>query len=140
MKMMQLLQRNMKKGVRSSGAVVLVGLALAAVSGRAAELVTPYAATAQSYYSGDDRAPVHAIDGSGMTPSAPVTILSTAGTATKSAMWLSNGTKATWITFDPGAVRTITGFHPACMSAIRCWPPGAPMPPPAPPGVRWWKT
>lgn len=78
---------------------------------QAVEVVVPLSATAQSYYAGDDRAPVHVIDGAGMTPSDPVTALSVAGVSPAGAMWLSDGTTATWITFDLGAVRTVTGFH-----------------------------
>ena len=74
-------------------------------------IVQPVAATAQSYYSGDDRAPIHAFDGTGMTPSSPVTAASTCNTATGGNVWLSNGNVNTWITFDVGSVQTLTGFH-----------------------------
>jgi hypothetical protein len=74
-------------------------------------LIKPVAATAQSYYAPDDRAPVHAIDGSGMTPNSPVTASSTCGTGPGGNMWLSNGNQDTWITFDLGSVQTIAGFH-----------------------------
>ncbi|MCX6872446.1 MAG: hypothetical protein NTW21_01355 [Verrucomicrobia bacterium] len=71
----------------------------------------PIAATAQSYYAGDDRTPVHAIDGSGMTPNSPVITSSTCGIGPSGNMWLSNGIQDTWITFDLGSVQTIAGFH-----------------------------
>jgi hypothetical protein len=74
-------------------------------------LITPVAATAQSWFSPDDRAPGHAIDGSGMTPNSPVTTGSTCGTGPGGNMWLSDGNQDTWITFDLGSVQTITGFH-----------------------------
>lgn len=74
-------------------------------------LIKPTAATAQSYYAPDDRAPVHAIDGSGMTPNSPVTTSSTCGTGPGGNMWVSDGTKETWITFDLGSEQTIAGFH-----------------------------
>jgi hypothetical protein len=82
---------------------------LTAASG--ALLISPLAATAQSYYAADDRAPGHAIDGTGMTPNAPVTTNSSCGTAPGGNMWLSNGNQDTWITFDLGSVQTIAGFH-----------------------------
>jgi len=75
------------------------------------QLITPVAATAQSYYADDDRAPGHAIDGSGMSPNAPVATNSSCGTGPGGAMWLSNGNQDTWITFDLGSVQTIAGFH-----------------------------
>ncbi|MEI7908058.1 MAG: autotransporter-associated beta strand repeat-containing protein [Verrucomicrobiota bacterium] len=82
-------------------------------------LVTPVAVTAESWYSGDDRAPGHAIDGSGMTPGAPATVAGYAGATSTSTCangaggqaWLSNGHLQTWITFDLGSVQTISGFH-----------------------------
>ena len=71
--------------------------------------VSPVNATSESYFAPDDRAPIHAVDGSGQSvaglPSA------TAGTATASSQWLSNGTTQTWITFDLGSVQTVAGFH-----------------------------
>ena len=78
----------------------------------AAGLITPVAATAQSFYNGaPPRPPVHAIDGSDMTPNSPVTASSTSGTVAAGRMWLSNGNQDTWITFDLGSVQTIAGFH-----------------------------
>jgi len=74
-------------------------------------LIRPIAATAQSYFALDDRAPVHAIDGSGMTPNRPLTVSSTCGITPGGNMWLSDGTTETWITFDLGSVQTISGFH-----------------------------
>jgi hypothetical protein len=73
--------------------------------------VTPVAATAQSFFAGDGRTAAHAIDGTGMTPNSPVTAISTCGTNPGGAMWLSNGVKNTWITFDLGSVQTLSGFH-----------------------------
>ena len=74
-------------------------------------LITPVTATAESWYTGDDRNPLHSIDGSGMTPSTPVTINSTCGTAPGGNMWLSNNKNTTWITYDLGSIQTISGFH-----------------------------
>src|SRR5574344_863987 len=89
--------------ILAASAVCIVGLAYADT------LVAPVAATAQSNYG--SRTPQHAIDGSGMTPSSPVTALSAAGVAADTGMWLSSGTKRTWITFDLGCVQTVTGFR-----------------------------
>jgi autotransporter-associated beta strand protein len=89
--------------ILAASAVCIVGLAYADT------LVAPVAATAQSNYG--SRTPQHAIDGSGMTPSSPVTALSAAGVAADTGMWLSSGTKQTWITFDFGSVQTVTGFR-----------------------------
>ena len=80
------------------------------------ELVTPVVATAQSYYTGsagDVRTPVHAIDGTGMTepPFTWVTPDSTCATNPAGTMWLSGGTRQTWITFDLGRIQTLGGFH-----------------------------
>jgi hypothetical protein len=74
-------------------------------------LITPIEVTAQSYYAPGDRAPVRAIDGSGMTPKSPVRTSSTCGNNPAARMWLSDNTPATWITFDLGSVQTIAGFH-----------------------------
>ncbi|MCX6878074.1 MAG: autotransporter-associated beta strand repeat-containing protein [Verrucomicrobia bacterium] len=74
-------------------------------------LVKPTAATAESYYSPDNRSPGTTINGSGMTPGNPVTTSSTCGNQPGSNMWLSNGHTPTWITFDLGSVQTVTGFH-----------------------------
>ena len=84
----------------------LVGTAQAAD-----DFLTPIDGTSQSYYSGDDRAPIHAIDGTGMTPNNPVTASSTCGNNPGQNMWLSNGHKDAWMTFDLGSEQTITGFH-----------------------------
>lgn len=77
--------------------------------------VSPVAATVQSHYKNgaDDRRALNTIDGSGMSPSGlPQTIGCGAGTSvTLPTMWLSNGTTDTWIAFDLGAVKTVTGFH-----------------------------
>jgi len=78
--------------------------------------VSPVAATVQSHYKSggaDDRRALNTIDGSGMSPSSlPQTIGCGAGTSvTLPTMWLSNGTTDTWIAFDLGAVKTVTGFH-----------------------------
>jgi autotransporter-associated beta strand protein len=82
-------------------------------------IVTPTAATAESYYVPGDRAPGHTIDGSGMTPSSPVTVAGYNGAAptsicdnsANSTTWLSNGNTPSWITFDLGSNQTIIGFH-----------------------------
>ncbi len=71
-------------------------------------LVTPVAATAQSHFA--RRAPMNAIDGSGMS-SNPVTAGSTASTVADLCTWLSNGTKETWIMFDMGEAMTLTGLR-----------------------------
>ena len=80
-------------------------------------LVTPTAATAESWYA--PRGPGYAIDGSGMTPGSPATVAGYAGATSTSTcnngadgvMWLSNGHLQTWITFDLGSEQTISGFH-----------------------------
>ncbi len=82
-------------------------------------LVTPSAVIAESAYTPDDRAAVHTIDGTGMTPGSPVTVAGYNGATTTSAsgnspggtMWLSNGNTPSWITFDLGSTQTINGFH-----------------------------
>jgi autotransporter-associated beta strand protein len=78
-----------------------------------AALVTPVAATAQSAYTPDGRTPVRAIDGTGMSPSSGSFIVydSTAGNTPQNAMWLSNGTRQTWLTFDLGSVQTLAGLR-----------------------------
>jgi hypothetical protein len=93
------------------GLAILLITGVGGIGAARGAYVTPVAATAQSYYAGDDRAHGHAIDGTGMTPSSPVTALSTCGTSPGGTMWLSNGTTATWITFDLGSVQKIYGFH-----------------------------
>ena len=98
--------KHLALGLTTAAAFFTTGPTLAA-----AGLITPVAATAQSFYGGDDRAPVHAIDGSDMTPNSPVTASSTTGTGTGGQVWLSNGNQDTWITFDLGSVQTIAGFH-----------------------------
>jgi len=76
-----------------------------------AALVTPVAARAQSAYTSDGRTAIRAIDGSGMSPSSVVEYDSTAGNTPQNAMWLSNNTKDTWITFDLGSVQTLSGIR-----------------------------
>ena len=75
-------------------------------------LVAPVNATAQSFYqSGDDeRSPMHAIDGSGMSP-VPVTAASAASTSTAGCVWLSENSPETWIAFDLGEEKTVTGLR-----------------------------
>ena len=75
-------------------------------------LVAPVNATAQSFYqSGDDeRSPIHAIDGSGMS-SVPVTAASAASTSTAGCVWLSENSPETWIAFDLGEEKTVTGLR-----------------------------
>ena len=74
--------------------------------------VSPVAATAQSYYSPDDRSPSHTVDGAGMSPAIANDVrFATAWINPAREMWLSNGTKDTWIAFDLGEEREITGFH-----------------------------
>ncbi len=113
MKMMRMtsLPAAMKQFARGWIVVAVMSVGVASDNLRADELITPVNVTAQSWYTPDNRAPVTTIDGSGMTPNTPVTTNSTAGVATANAMWLSNGTRSTWITFDLGAVQTLTGFH-----------------------------
>jgi autotransporter-associated beta strand protein len=105
--------RNMQKSMKCSalglGAAAMMGVVGVVQNVCADEFITPVAATAQSYYPFDGRTPSNAINGSGMTPNAPVRRTSTAGIA-GSTMWMSDGTNQ-WITFDLGSVRTITGFH-----------------------------
>jgi autotransporter-associated beta strand protein len=104
-------QKSVKRFASASVAAVVMGVVLLTGAARADELITPVNVTAQSWYTPDNRAPVTTIDGSGMTPNTPVTTNSTAGNGTANAMWLSNGIRLTWITFDLGAVQTLTGFH-----------------------------
>jgi len=73
-----------------------------------AALVTPTAVSALSYLA--PRTPIHAIDGAGMLPSSSVVYGSTAGNTPDNAMWLSQ-TKLTWITFDLGSVKTLSGIR-----------------------------
>ncbi len=89
-------------------ALALLGAGAAPVNGA---LIAPTAATAQSNYAPDGRTPTRAIDGSGMTPNNPVVVTSTCGNGPANNMWLSNGNRDTWITFDLGNVKTISGFH-----------------------------
>jgi hypothetical protein len=93
----------------AAGAAVLFGVGAATV--HAADLITPVAATAQSFYAPDNRAPINAINGSGMTPSNPVVPSSTCGNTPANTMWLSNNTQSTWITFDLGVSEPIGGFR-----------------------------
>jgi autotransporter-associated beta strand protein len=72
-------------------------------------LVTPVAVTALGY-DGANRIMANVINGSGMTPNSPVTSTSLCGTAPDGNMWAS-GAKNTWITFDLGSEKTISGFH-----------------------------
>jgi len=72
--------------------------------------ISPIAATAESYYVPDDRAPGHTIDGSGMTPNTPVPS-SICSTAPAGKMWLSNNKVQTWITYDLGSTQTFIGFY-----------------------------
>ena len=79
------------------------------------EFVTPVAVTAQSQHAdtGGIRAPIHAIDGSGMNhpPFKWTTPDSICANHPGGTMWLSNGTRQTWITFDLGRPQTLGGFH-----------------------------
>ena len=112
MKLSQVLEHTTRAVKHTTfGLAILLIAGVGGIGAARGEYVTPIAATAQSYYAGDDRAPGHAIDGTGMTPSSPVTALSTCGTSPANAMWLSNGNTTTWITFDLGSIRKITGFH-----------------------------
>jgi hypothetical protein len=92
----------------AAGAAFLFWTGLLNVNGA---LITPTATTAQSFYAPDGRSPIRSIDGSGMTPNNPVVETSTCGNGPSNTMWLSNGTAATWITYDLGSVQTISGFH-----------------------------
>ena len=93
-------------------AAVAAGMLVPSVT-FADSLVTPVAATAQSWYgyAGTDwRAPVNTINGSQMS-TIPVTRDSTASTTYQFGMWLSSGTKQTWIMFDMGEEMTLTGLR-----------------------------
>jgi autotransporter-associated beta strand protein len=105
---------NMREQVRvliKRSVALVAAVALSNGFVHAAEMITPVAATAQSYFAYDNRAPVTAIDGSGMTPNSPVAGNSTAGVSTRDSMWLSDGTRDTWITFDLGSVQKLNGFR-----------------------------
>lgn len=67
------------------------------------DFIMPSAATAQH------GSRLKAINGSGMseTPVTPTSTCDTAGTS----MWISNIGPVTWIAFDLGAEKTVTGFH-----------------------------
>ncbi len=99
-----------KKSVLTWAVGVALSFSGGTETGQAA-LITPTAVTAQSFYAPDGRSPVRAIDGSGMTPSAPVVETSTCGNGPGNNMWLSNATPSTWITFDLGSSKTVSGFH-----------------------------
>ena len=112
MKLIQVLEHTTQAVKHSTfGLAILLIAGVGGIGAARGEYLKPIAATAQSYYAGDDRAPGHAIDGTGMTPNSPVTVLSTCGTGPGGTMWLSNGNTDTWITFDLGSVRKISGFH-----------------------------
>lgn len=103
----------MKSATRFAAIAVLVTSAFFPSSAFADSLVTPVAATAQSWYGyvGTDwRAPVNTINGSQMS-TMPVTRDSTASTTYQFGMWLSSGTKQTWIMFDMGEEMTLTGLR-----------------------------
>jgi len=96
---------------RGTALLAALAITVTVVGTAKADFLTPVAATAESYYSPDDRATGHAIDSTGMTPNSPVTASSTCGDSPGGTMWLSDGHLQTWITFDLGSVQTITGFH-----------------------------
>jgi autotransporter-associated beta strand protein len=85
-------------------------LALATGTATTIGYIVPVAVTAESWYTPDDRSPIHAIDGSGM--SGTNSFSATGNVLVVGKMWMSaQGKVQTWITFDLGAVRTISGFH-----------------------------
>ena len=91
---------------------VSVGALTTEVGGVTYRVLTPVAATAQNTYLNDDRAAIHAIDGSGMSPSDASDVHST--TAARKALtvaWLSDNIAGTWIAFDLGEERQVSGFH-----------------------------
>ena len=88
--------------------IVCAGIVALGLPASADSLVAPAAATAQSRFS--SRAPMHTIDGSGMS-SNPVAVGSTASTKYDFHMWLSSNTKQTWIMFDMGETMTLTGLR-----------------------------
>ncbi len=78
--------------------------------------ISPVAATVESHFKGtgsDDRKASNTIDGSGMTPipSSMPNVVGMMANVNTGNMWLSNGTTDTWIAFDLGEVKTVTGFH-----------------------------
>ena len=88
------------------------GAVTAEVNGAAYHAVVPVAVTAQDTFAGDDRAPIHAIDGSGMTPLAADVHSTTSIAYSVAYTWLSSGnTAGTWIAFDLGEEREVSGFH-----------------------------
>lgn len=74
-----------------------------------AALVTPVAVRALSSYG--TRLAIHAINGTGMSPSGFVEYDSTAGKTADNNMWLSNANRLPWITFDLGSVQTLSGIR-----------------------------
>ncbi len=88
------------------------GAVTAEVNGAAYHAVAPVAVTAQDTFAGDDRAPIHAIDGSGMSPqSADVHSIKETSAYSVHYTWLNNNTAGTWIAFDLGEEREVSGFH-----------------------------
>jgi autotransporter-associated beta strand protein len=71
---------------------------------------SPTAATAQSEINSTWSA-TQTINGSGMTPNNPVTELSTASNSAAGLSWFSNNTQSTWITWDLGSEKSVSGFH-----------------------------
>lgn len=91
---------------------VSVGALTTEVGGVTYRVLTPVAATAQNTYLNDDRAAIHAIDGSGMSSSASTDVHSiTAQALAPKKSWLSDNISGTWIAFDLGEEREIAGFH-----------------------------
>ena len=92
--------------------IALAIFAICALIADAERLVSPVRATSQDYYqSGKDvRAPENVINGSGMS-SKPVTAASVASTDSTECAWLSDNTVETWIAFDLGTEKTVSGFR-----------------------------
>jgi hypothetical protein len=93
---------------RISTIVLLAAAALSSTANLHAVVIDPVSATASSFYAPDDRSAIHTIDNSGMTAAVPWEM---AGTSPSNAMWLSNDTQTATITWDLGAVYSLTDTH-----------------------------
>ena len=91
---------------------MVAGAVTAEVGGNVYHVVTPVAVTAQNTYKNDDRAAIHAIDGSGMSSLYATDVHATTAAAdVKKLTWLSDNIAGTWIAFDLGEEREVSGFH-----------------------------
>lgn len=91
---------------------MVAGALTTEVGGVTYRVITPVAVTAQNTYANDDRAAVHAIDGSGMSSPTSADVHSiTAKALAPKLTWLSDNIQGTWIAFDLGEERKIAGFH-----------------------------